>query len=890
MSAANQLRPENSELIAQLRSCLLFREAPAEAVEFASTGVEEVFFKRGECIILEKEFNDSVYFIIKGAVEIVSFLSEENRIQRLALLKAGNNFAEFSVLTKSTRSGSAYAFEDCVLLRMNGEHFMNMLQKFPQVSLKLAQIFAMINQGVEMTSETVPFYHPSQLSIAQEVVSYLPLAMWARYGVIPASIKSNLLTVILKNPLNEEFFQYMRSSFPNVELAICLISETEFDVALQAAQHSLKSAPKSAPKLSAVAAHEDPQNTLSWLKASKLFAAVPESVLQQIESHVKPVQVKAGTTILKPGADVPVYHLIVKGQVQMHRPLNNGKTLATMMTLGASEGFGDVQILSGGKFNFVARAHEDCTLLPVPANIIQQLFKIPSFSIPLASGLAKRLQVLGHVAGLKFFKTDEKIDFKPVAHLIPLSLMTEQKVIPLKIIDQEVLLCAVAPDTLDILSRVSRYTKGYRLKLFSIREEQFKVWYSQLKMHIDATVESATHAGTVKEKPKIDTIKWVDQIILTGMKNRSSDIHFEPTEDYLSVRYRIDGVLQEHSERLDHEIGKEVVNRLKIISEMDISLQFVPQDGQLKTTINDVQVVARASAVPVRFGEKFVLRLIRSQSSVVPLAMIAPDRRVVNILNSVARSRQGLFLVTGPTGSGKTTTLYSMLNAINDVSVNVTTLEDPVEMEIKGFNQIEVDYKRGLDFGKALRAVLRQDPNVIMVGEIRDEESAKIVFDASITGHLVLSTLHTTSSLDIAPRLLELGVSPATIAAGVLGVLTQRLLRANCKKCLTTRPASQSEKNVFTDVLKMEKPPEELHYSTGCPACNNTGYHHRMPVLEIWRNSLAMQRAILEKKSTEEMMKIARQDGFETLLEAGLKMVLSGLTSLEEVRRVLGGF
>jgi type II secretory ATPase GspE/PulE/Tfp pilus assembly ATPase PilB-like protein len=256
----------------------------------------------------------------------------------------------------------------------------------------------------------------------------------------------------------------------------------------------------------------------------------------------------------------------------------------------------------------------------------------------------------------------------------------------------------------------------------------------------------------------------------------------------------------------------------------------------------------------------------------------------------VARSRQGLFLVTGPTGSGKTTTLYSILNAINDVSVNVTTLEDPVEMEIKGFNQIEVDYKRGLDFGKALRAVLRQDPNVIMVGEIRDEESAKIVFDAAITGHLVLSTLHTTSSLDIAPRLLELGVSPANIAAGILGVLTQRLLRANCKKCLSERPASVSEKNIFREFLKMEQPPEMLFQSTGCPACNNTGYHHRMPVLEVWRNSPAMQKALLERKSGEEMMQIARADGFETLLEAALKMVLSGLTSLDEVRRVLGGF
>lgn len=891
MSAARVLHEQNSDFVSQLRSCVLFQEANTEAIQFAAQHVESVFFKKGDCIILEKEFNDSVYFIIKGAVEIVSYLPEENRIQRLALLKEGSNFAEFSVLTKTTRSGSAYAFEDCVLLRMDGPGFLAMLQAFPSVAMKLAMVFAHINQNVETLSEILPFYHPSQLNVSQEVISYLPLAMWQKLGVIPASIKAGLLNVIVKNPQCEDFFQHMRQSFPNIDIAVNLISETEFDVAIQAAQQSLKSAPKSAPRTlesvaNVVGAGDD---LIEILKRSQLFSSLPENILQQIVPHMKPVAVKAGSMALKPGSDVGFYYLLAKGQVHLFRGLSGSKALASMMSLSAGQGFGEVQILSGGKFAYQARVQEDAVLYPIPAQILQQLFKLPTFTVPLAKNLAQRLQNLGHVAGLKFYKADDKVDFKPVAHLLPLALINERKVLPIQIVDHEIILCAVNPDTTDLLSRVGRYLKSFRLKLFSIREEQFKVWQSQLKMHLDSATEQGMHVGGSKERPKIDVIKWVDQVLLNGMKNRSSDIHFEPAEDYLHVRYRVDGVLQEWNERLEIDIGREVVNRLKIMSEMDISLQFVPQDGQLKTLIGDVQVVARASCVPVRNGEKFVLRLIRSQSSVVPLAMIAPDRRVVNILNSVARSRQGLFLVTGPTGSGKTTTLYSMLNAINDVGVNVTTLEDPVEMEIKGFNQIEVDYKRGLDFGKALRSVLRQDPNVIMVGEIRDEESAKIVFDASITGHLVLSTLHTTSSLDMAPRLLELGVSPATLATGLLGVLSQRLLRTNCKKCLTTRLTSPSEKNIFREILKMEIPPEELVESTGCPACNNTGFQHRTPVLEVWRNSPAMQRALLENRSIQELMKIAREDGFETLLEAGLKMVLSGMSSLDEVRRVLGG-
>jgi type II secretory ATPase GspE/PulE/Tfp pilus assembly ATPase PilB-like protein len=895
MSAAPVLQADPSDFKSQLRTCLLFQEAPPAAIDFAAAHVEEIFFKKGECIILEKEFNDSVYFIIKGAVEIVSYLSEENRIQRLALLKAGNNFAEFSVLTKSTRSGSAYAFEDCFLLRMDGERFLTMLQSHPMVSLRLAQIFALINQNVETMSEIVPFYHPSQLALSQEVTAYLPLVQWQKMGVIPVSIRAGLLTVILKNPHNELFFQHMRQSFSNIEVALNLISESEFDVAVQTAQQSLKSAPKMAPRLSAVspaaaisAGVDAAADPMAVLKASKLFSSLPEGILQQIVSHIKPQQVKAGTQILKSNPEAGVYYLIAKGQVQIQRALSGSKSVATMMTLAAGDGFGEVQILSGGKPGYNARAMEDCILFPIPPVLIQQLLKLPSFTMALAKNLAQRLQLLGHIAGLKFFKTDEKIDFKPVANLMPLALMNERKILPLKIIDNEIILCAVDPDMTDLLSHVSRYLKNYRLKLFSVSEEQFKIWQSEIKLYIESATAPRAQTGAAIQKPVIDVVKWVDQIILTGMKNRASDIHFEPSEEYLHVRFRIDGVLQESNERLEILTGREVVNRLKIISDMDISLQYVPQDGQMKTAIADVLVVARASCVPVRNGEKFVLRLIRSQSSVVPLTMIAPDRRIVNILSSVAKSRQGLFLVTGPTGSGKTTTLYSMLNAINDVGVNVTTLEDPVEMEIQGFNQIEVDYKRGFDFAKALRSVLRQDPNVIMVGEIRDEESAKIVFEASITGHLVLSTLHTTSSLDIAPRLSELGVSPVTIATGLLGVLSQRLLRANCKKCLTTRPTSTSEKNIFAEILHMTKPPEEVSHSTGCPACNGSGYHHRIPVLEVWQNSFAMQKALLEKKSPEELMKVARSEGFETLLEAGLKLVLSGLTSLEEVRRVLG--
>jgi type II secretory ATPase GspE/PulE/Tfp pilus assembly ATPase PilB-like protein len=875
------LKPEVVDLFkASLKACQLFQDATEEALAFAESHVERIEFKKDECIILEYEANDFVFFIEKGCIEISSYLTDEKRVQRLVLLKAGSNFAEFSILTKSSRSGSAFAVEDSTLLRMDGPSFLALLTRFPSVSQKLLKNLTTLNSRIESLNDLVPFFRPDQLTIPPEVLNFIPVGMWKKFGIIPVSIRFNILTIISKEAFNQAFYDYLKKTFPQFEIALLLIGPLEFDSALETAEHSLKNTSRSTtraiPKPSSVI---DP---VAELRNSPLLSGLPDSIFQQIVPHLKITQVPAGATLTKPGAPLEFCIFLAKGKIQLYRQIQQIRGLAPSLLLTEGDFFGEVNILAASPNVFTAKAIEDCTIIGIPAAIIIQLTKVPHFCLSLARALAVRLQALGHVTGLTYFKNEGPLNFKEIGNILPTSLINSEKVMPLRLVDNELFLGTVTPDTNSVMSSVSRYLLKYRVKLFGITEDQFNTYNAQLKSHVDSLETVAVGAVT-----KLDVSHWLDHILLIGLNNRASDIHFEPTSENFIVRYRIDGVLREHNDKVSLEFGKEIVSRVKIISHMDISQQHLPQDGQLKSKIGENLFIARASTIPIRYGEKVVLRIIRSQGSVVPLTMVAPDRRVISLLKSVTKCRQGLFLVTGPTGSGKTTTLYSMLNAINDVGTNVITLEDPVEMEIAGLNQIEVDRKRGLDFALALRAVLRQDPNVLMVGEIRDEESAKIVFHAAITGHLVFSTLHTNSSLDVAPRLLELGVSPATLSAGLLGVLSQRLLRANCKKCITSRPTTDTEKEIIRQILKIDIPPAETVHSKGCISCNGTGYHGRLPVFEVWRSNLQMRRALNEKKDLEEMMKIVKDDGFDTLLEFGLKMVLNGLTTIEEVHRVL---
>lgn len=374
-------------------------------------------------------------------------------------------------------------------------------------------------------------------------------------------------------------------------------------------------------------------------------------------------------------------------------------------------------------------------------------------------------------------------------------------------------------------------------------------------------------------------------ILLLGLKEGASDIHIEPTPNIIRVRYRIDGMLIDRL-RLEKNILVPLVSRLKIMSNLDITEKRRPQDGRIVLDLSNKPVEYRFSSAPTLNGEKIVLRVLGqlSDKSIPELGDLAFSHRNLQVLKHLVQTPNGVIFVTGPTGSGKTTTLFSMLKFINRPEVNIVTIEDPVEYNLPGINQVQVNSSVNLDFATSLRCFLRQDPDVILVGEVRDLETARIASQAALTGHLVMTTLHTNNSLQAVTRLIEIGVEPFLVAPAVIGVLAQLLVRKLCENCKEKYLLNTDE---IGEIFIWDKKTEVAFYrAKGCSDCNFIGYKGRLAVQEVFILNDHLREKIAEKCSILDIQKTAFSLGFKTMRYDGIKKVLQGLTSLEEVNRV----
>ena len=378
-------------------------------------------------------------------------------------------------------------------------------------------------------------------------------------------------------------------------------------------------------------------------------------------------------------------------------------------------------------------------------------------------------------------------------------------------------------------------------------------------------------------------IRLVNSIISQAISEGASDIHVEPMEDSVRVRYRVDGILQE-KQRLPKRIQAGIIARLKIISNMDIAERRIPQDGRLSLKYEGRPVDFRVSSLPSIFGEKIVLRILDKTSSLKPLEALGFSQYNLKKFESIITQPYGMILISGPTGSGKTTTLYSILNRLNTPTKNIITVEDPVEYQLKGINQIQVNEKAGLTFANALRSILRQDPNIILIGEIRDKETAQIAIEAALTGHLVLSTIHTNDSSSIPTRLIDMGVEPFLVASSLIGATAQRLVRKVCQSC--KHPVEPSEE-VLTHLGFPLEEGVTFYRGDGCEACGYTGYKGRVAISEILPISPEIQRLILRSASSKEIMAEGKRQGMKTLLDDAMNKAAEGVTTLEEVIRVV---
>lgn len=476
--------------------------------------------------------------------------------------------------------------------------------------------------------------------------------------------------------------------------------------------------------------------------------------------------------------------------------------------------------------------------------------------------------------------------------LLPYPFAKKHRLIPFDQNDKEVLIAVATRLTYEVIEDIR----------FKLKKEV--VCLEKPQDQIDQAIETCYHkdaafVGEDKEsKETVDVvegydlldqrnasgiIRLVDSILLEAIGQKASDIHFEPQENSLEVRFRIDGVLH-ISKTVQKNQQDELITRLKVLSKLDIAENRLPQDGRMKLSIGERQIDFRVSTVPVVYGERMVLRILDKKNIHLGLDAIGLPLDILKSLRTLLTKTQGILLVTGPTGSGKTTTLYSALKELQSTSVNIMTIEDPVEYKLPHMAQIGVNHKIQLSFSTGLRHILRQDPDVIMVGEIRDKETAEIAIQASLTGHLVLSTLHTNDALSAPTRLVDMGIEPFLISSSLIGVLAQRLVRVICPNCKEQYDPSDEELNDLGLLPQGQK----LSYGKGCSECFGLGYKGRVGIYELLTMTGKLKSSLHQEQDPVKRLFFARQEGFITLREQGVRCVLEGITTVEEIIRVTG--
>lgn len=408
------------------------------------------------------------------------------------------------------------------------------------------------------------------------------------------------------------------------------------------------------------------------------------------------------------------------------------------------------------------------------------------------------------------------------------------------------------------------------------------------------TGEDLSSVATEFERPKdileltgeAPIIRLLNAVLQQAVKERASDIHIEPYEKELDVRIRVDGIL--HRALTPPKIIQDaLISRIKIMANLDIAEKRLPQDGRIRLLIGGRDVDIRVSIVPTTFGERAVLRLLDKRLGLIGLWEVGLNDDDVRSLDDILRRTNGILLVTGPTGSGKTTTLYAALNRVHTEEKNIITVEDPVEYQLKGIGQINVNSKIGLKFASGLRSILRQDPDVIMVGEIRDAETAEIAIQASLTGHLVLSTLHTNDAPSAITRLIDMGIEPFLTASSLIGVLAQRLVRVICPHCKESYEASETERSYLVSAASLpDNAPVRLFRGKGCEKCLGKGYLGRTGIFELLIVDDSIRNMIIARTDSQSLKNMAISRGMKTLRSDGLDKILKGITTIEEVLRV----
>jgi len=676
--------------------------------------------------------------------------------------------------------------------------------------------------------------------------------------------------------------------------------------------------------MSAVVINETEQ-LAGFLKNVKLFAELSIDSLLKLGSCLKIAEFPPSEVIVREGAPGVSMYIIKSGLVEVRKkdPTTGFDFLVAQLSEGAA--VGEMSLLTGKPRSATVTTVQPTVVFTLTrADFRNLLTQHPEISLGLARILAERLEDATKQVGIEYVNLF-KGKFDPrIVGLLPQSLCLLHKLVPIAYVNNAVTLAMVNPSNLVAFDDVRRYIKGVVIEPQVCTEDDFRRFmdtvypdlmgvkeadrrkeedrarnekkrpYMEFQMQSLEDLQNEILSGLEvqqEEEEKPDTadlatasedapiVRLANNILALAIKKGASDIHIEPHEDGVVLRLRIDGVLYVEN-KLSKKIQLPLASRFKILSRLDIAERRMPQDGRISIRIENRSIDFRVSTVPAKFGEKIVMRILDKSTNLMPLDQIILHAPTVEKLRWMINQPYGIIYVTGPTGSGKTTTLYSSLNEINSPDINISTAEDPIEYDLPGLCQVQTHADIGLDFARILRAFLRQDPDVILVGETRDLETAKIAVEAALTGHLVFTTLHTNDAPDSFTRLEEMGIEPFLVANSTIGIVAQRLARRLCQNCKVPTEVHETTLSYF-GYTKDNAPP--FYKGEGCDRCNGTGKKGRVGIYELLTMNDDLKRAVANGAKTDEIRDIARASGMRTLKEYAMLLMADGLTSVDEV-------
>lgn len=659
---------------------------------------------------------------------------------------------------------------------------------------------------------------------------------------------------------------------------------------------------------------------ISSLKNTELFKALEDEDIEKLSSRLKERVYPPNTAIVREGASGDSMFIIKNGNVEIRKKEKSLGVDLAIAALGTGACFGEMALLTGKP--------RSATVIAVGATEVfvlekrdfdSLLMEHPTMSLALNKIVAERIEEMNTqksmgVVSLQTLRLDPD-----VMKLFPEQIILKHKMIPTSSANKKLTLAMVNPHDIfamdearHIIDKIDRNVSidpviisiddlkkfmetDYKTMVQPVQEQQTEVNYddyldnmdhiqSDIMKDADFTDMGEEEVGVTdlaREAEGAPIIRLTNNIIAIALKKGASDIHIEPMEKGLRVRYRIDGVLRQEM-MLPKKVQLPLISRVKIISRLDITERRMPQDGRITLKMGNKSIDFRVSTVPTKFGEKIVTRILDKSNTTLGLDKLVTNAPTLDIVRDMIKKPYGIIYVTGPTGSGKSTTLYSALSEINSIDVNISTVEDPIEYDLAGINQVQVNSDIGLDFARVLRAFLRQDPDVILVGETRDTETAKIAVEAALTGHLVFTTLHANDAPSTFMRLSEMGIEPFLISTSVIGICAQRLVRRICTKCKEEyEPDPAILKHLGVDENK------KLFRGKGCDSCSHSGYKGRVGVYEVLMVNDELRHLVAEGSDTQVIRQAAVATGMKTLKEYCLLLLQEGLTSVDEVLRTV---